>query len=260
MCRFITILSFALACRLLVSAQALMPVPSAYESLLKGRVKQIDEFMARFNATETWDGQKITERNDTSYRKKYLFTLFDYSRFRDVNGVFDSMAVSFVNDVVGHDYQLRYEDSTWTAEVQCSVRVGGRLGKLKLYLHTLKVGKSEYRWVISNAYGDMFEVAATDVAGGVSISPVEHEVGFVGLLSMGGRRRNVSGLMDRRVYSPDRLSMLAVLLGNGLLDIVSVDCVRFHFHSVPGYSFTVEVVEKRGEYNTGWLITQLKKF
>ena len=114
--------------------------------------------------------------------------------------------------------------------------------------------------MISNAYGDMFEVAATDAAGGVSISPVEHEVGFVGLLSMGGRRRNVSGLMDRRVYSPDRLSMLAVLLGNGLLDIVSVDCGRFHFHSVPGYSFTVEVVEKRGEYNTGWLITQLKKF
>lgn len=258
--RFIIIFIFSTVGCLPLSAQAIMPVPSAYENLLKGRVKQIDEFMARFNATEAWDGKKIPEPVDTSYRKKYLFTLFDYDRFRGQEGAFDDVAVSFVDYVVAHDCQLHYGDTTWTAEVRCSVKVGGKPSRMKLYLHTLKVGKNEYRWVISNVYGKMFDVAECDSAGGMFISPVEHEVGFVGLLSMGGSRRNVSGLMDRRVYSPDRLSMLAVLLGNGLLEITSIDRVLFHFFSVPGYGFTVEIVEKRGEYNTGWLITQLNKY
>ena len=34
------------------------------ENLIKGRVKQIDEFMKRFNMEETWDGQKIKDRSD----------------------------------------------------------------------------------------------------------------------------------------------------------------------------------------------------
>lgn len=245
----------AMACQHM-AAQAVMPMPEAYENLLKGRVKQIDEFMARFNMTETWDGKKITDRSDTVFRKKYLYTLFDYAKFRNSGGTFSDVATQFVEDVARQDCQLRYEDSTWAAEVTCSTK----LGQLKLILHTEKVRQGEYKWVVSNAYGDMFDVGIPSPSSKAFISPVEHEVGFVGLLSMGKGRRNMAGLMDRHTYSPDRLSMLAALMGNGLLPIMSINKVRFHFYSVPGYGFTVEMVEKKGEYNTGWLITKLNKF
>lgn len=241
-------------------AQIITLLPSkANENLFKGRVKQIDEFMARFNMTEAWDGSEITDRSDTTFRKKYLTTLFDNKRFKLSNGNLNALASEFVNEVVNKDYQLRYEDSLWTAEIKCTVKIRNRHENMKLFLHTSRVGNKEYKWVITNAISNIFNIAVPDSSSNIFISPVEHEIGFIGLLSAGNSIRNVSGYFDNHVYYPDNLSMLAVLWGNGLLMIESIDDVLFHFQTIPGYLFTVERVEKRGSYNTGWLITHLTK-
>lgn len=242
-------------------AQIVMLPPSEVnENLFKGRVKQIDEFMARFNLTEAWDGSKIADRSDTTLRKKYLATLFDNKKFKTPNGNLNVLAAEFVDDVVDKDYQLRYEDSLWTAEIKCCIKICNRREKMTFFLHTCKLRKGEYKWVIINAVSDIFNVAVPDSSSRAFISPVEHEIGFIGLLSVDDSVRNVSGYFDTHLYFPDNLSMLAVLLGNGLLTIESINDVLFHFQTVPGYSFTVERVEKRGSYNTGWLITRLVKF
>ena len=238
----------------------MLPPPEANENLLKGRVKQIDEFMARFNMYEAWDGSKITDRKDSTFRKKYLATLFDDKKFKLPNGNLNALAAEFVDYVVNKDYQLKYEDSLWSAEVKCSIKIGYQHKIMRLFLRTFKVREGEYKWVISNAVSDIFNVAVSDSSSNAFISPVEHEIGFVGLISSCNNTRNVSGYFDSHVYFPDNLSMLAVLLGNGLLKIESVENVLFHFQTVSGYSFTIERVEKRGSYNTGWLITRLTKF
>lgn len=257
--RFFIIAFFAVYCCYSKAQFTLSPNSEAIENLYKGRVKQIDEFMARFNMIENWDGSRITDRSNITYRKKYLATLFDGQKFKLSNGNLNVLAAKFVENVVNNDYMLKYEDSLWTAEVRCSVRIGNRQEKMKLFLRTFKIGENEYKWVIYNVASNIFNVAVSDSTSSIYISPVEHEVGFVGLLSVGNEVQNVSGCLDTNLYFPDRLSMFAVLLGNGLLTIEAIDNVLFHFQTVPGYFFTVERVEKRGSYNTGWLITSLIK-
>ena len=78
------------------------------EDLLKGRVKQMDEFMSRFNMDETWDGKKITDKSDLDYRKKYIKTLFDHDKYRNADGTFSPVVERFVNDVADNGYEIHY--------------------------------------------------------------------------------------------------------------------------------------------------------
>lgn len=228
------------------------------ENLLKGRVKQIDEFMCRFNMTETWEGTPITDRSDTAYRKKYLATLFDQSKFRTAEGRLTKDASEFTLYVTSHDYQLHYEDSTWTAELRCSARIGAKTEKIKLFLNTYKIKDSEYKWVVNNVSGKIFNMEKSNGHTSSFISPMEHEIGFVGLLTLKTGSINISDYMGRN-YMADKMSMLAVLLQNNLLKIETIDSVLFHFYTIPDYAFTVERIERKGSFNTGWLITKLNK-
>lgn len=232
--------------------------PSFSEELLKGRVKQMDEFMCRFNMTETWDGQKISNRNDTAYRKKYLTTLFDGNKFRLDGGKLTNIAAEFVNEVARNDFQIHYEDSTWIAEVECTAQIGNLHKKIKLYMHTQETKPHEYKWVISHVFGDIFNLSSQNNQTDTFISPMEHEIGFVGLLTLPMNAESVPGYMDCN-YTANQLSMLAVLLANKLLRLKTVDKVQFHFYTIPGYAFTVERIERKNSFNTGWLISKLSK-
>ena len=87
------------------------------ENLLKGRVKQIEEFIARFNNEEDWEGKKGNICTDTLYRKKYIRTLFDQSCYRQANGELIPLAEKFIHEVVKNNYQIHFTDSTWSAQV-----------------------------------------------------------------------------------------------------------------------------------------------
>ena len=89
------------------------------ENLLKGRVKQIEEFIARFNNEEDWEGKKGNICTDTLYRKKYIRTLFDQSCYRKANGELTPLAEKFIHEVVTNNYQIHFTDSTWSAQVDC---------------------------------------------------------------------------------------------------------------------------------------------
>ena len=227
------------------------------ENLIKGRVKQIDEFMKRFNMEETWDGQKIKDRSDKQYRRKYLKTLFEESTYHSINNDKNGLADAFIEEIVRNDYQLKYEDSTWIAEVACTAMIGNTKQQIKLYLHTQIIRPGEYKWVISNVYGKPFEV--NQEQRGPIISPMEHEIGFIGLMSVPYyQKTNLCQLMDNS-FNADKLSILYALMHNNLMKIERIDNVCFHFLTIPNFSFKVERIEKKGSFNTGWLITKLNR-
>lgn len=198
------------------------------EELLKGRVKQIEEFMARFNYEEDWEGKKVKEKSDSLMRAKYIHTLFDYSRFRQKDGKLKPPAEQFIKDAVSHHYLIHYTDTSWRAKVKCKAKVCGKSTTLTLYLRIQQVAPYEYRWVVSDAESPLFKNTKGSIPP-LKISPVEHELGFTGLLSLS---------------SPN-------------LQITLIEDVRYIFLNIPGYSFTVERIERKNSYNTGWLITSL---
>ena len=50
----------------------------------------------------------------------------------------------------------------------------------------------------------------------------------------------------------------AVIKENVDYTVKEITNVRFHFHNIPGYAFTIKRIERKNSYNTGWLITNLK--
>ncbi len=193
------------------------------ERLLQGRVKQVEEFMARFNGDEDWQGGRMTV-SDSIMRTKYLRTLFDHAVFPMKQGIMENkMAEQFISEVIRGNARLDYTDKAWQAEVDCRCVKNDTAFSATLTMRTVKVGDCEYRWEVVG-----MSDARMDVFSGLRLSPVEHEAGFTALLSM---------------RLPVRVRV--------------VSSMRFVFHTVPNYTFTVERIEKRNSYNTGWLITSL---
>lgn len=229
------------------------------EDLLKGRVKQIDEFMCRFNMEETWDGKKITDKGDKDLHRKYIKTLFDNDKFRRNDGTFSPIVDWFAHVVTDNGYTLHYEDSTWTAVVKCNATICNRSESITLYLQTRQQAKGEFVWIIKDVKGKLFAYlsdSSDDNKPHLFISPMEHEIGFVGILDKPYRGADLRKMVaDDRTTS--RLSMLTMLLESGLLKLNTIQHVSFKFSTVPGWSFTVNRKEKKGSYNTGWLITEI---
>lgn len=228
---------------------------SINENLLKGRVKQVEEFFARFNNEEDWKGRKETTNTDSVYRTRYMRTLFDYSRFRERTGIMTPLAERFIQDVIKNNYQIHFTDSTWIAQVECKAMVGEKITRIKLFLRTQQVAPYEYVWCVSDYDTPLLQtnLKATQPF----ISPVEAELGFVGLLSLSSmENKNVSRLFPEGMQM-DKLSILAFLLGNGMIKITNILDVSFKFFTIPGYSFTIKRIERKNSYNTGWLITNL---
>lgn len=224
------------------------------ENLLKGRVKQVEEFMARFNNEEDWESKKATHA-DSVYRTQFLRTLFDHSLYPIKNKKMASVAEKFIQDIIKNHYQIHFTDTTWSAQVDCKAVIGGKTSKMKLFMRTEQKAPYEYVWVISDYDSPLLQTDT--IAPRPIISPTEHEMGFMGLLSLSAQGgKNVSNLFPKNTRI-DRLSILAFLIKNSFIRFTEISEVCFHFH-VPGYAFTIKRIERKNSYNTGWLITHLK--
>lgn len=211
-----------------VSSQTFFSGPIK-EDLLKGRVKQVEEFMARFNYEEDWEGKQVKEKSNPLLRAKYIHTLFDYSRFRQKDGKLTPLAEQFIQDVVSHRYLIHYTDTSWRAKVKCKAKLCGRSTALTLYLRTQQVAPYEYRWLVKKVESPT-PTNIPETLMKLSLSPVEHEIGFTGLLS----------------------------LSTAKVKFTKIEDVSYQFFSIPGYAFTIERLERKNSYNTGWLITSLR--
>lgn len=227
------------------------------ENILKARVKQIDEFMSRFNLEEDWEGKRIAQNVDDIFYKKSITVLLNRDVFVQ-NGHLIKIAEEFVDNVVYSKKRLCFEDTTWFAKLDCQATLNGKNEHLTLYLQTQRVKEHEYVWIIKDVSGRIFNTQNQESTSIPFISPTEHEIGFIGLLDKSYKNANTT-LLFGKSYSEDKNSMLACLLSSGLLKLTSINHLSFVFQNIPNWSFTVSRKEKEGEYNTGWLITSLHK-
>lgn len=227
------------------------------ENILKARVKQIDEFISRFNLEEDWEGKKITQSVDDDFYRKSVTILLSHDVFVK-DGNLTELANEFIESLVANKYHLHYEDTTWVAKMDCNVSLNGNKEIITIYLKTHKIKENEYIWIIKDVSGKIFNTKNADSKSKPFISPSEHEISFIGLIDKTYIKSDMS-LMFGNSYIEDKKSMLACLLNNGLLKITSINHLSFDFSTIPNWNFTVSRIEKDGVYNTGWLITNLNK-
>jgi hypothetical protein len=229
------------------------------ETLLKIRVKQLDEFISRFNYEKDIEGKSIRNRQDTAMRKRYIISLFNRDLFVGITDSLKQEYLAFAETVINPEspVYLRFSDNNWQAKAVCQATFNGKPVQISLFLKTDKVRNDEYKWAIVSAESEMFNLTPKTQNPGISISPVDNELGFMNLsdISFGDDRKNVVNYSISG-YSPDKLSVFNTLVYNGLLKINYVQKIIYHFAQTPGYIFIVEHFERNTD-NAGWLISSL---
>ena len=215
----------------------------------KFRVKQIGEFMDRFNLKET-----IIDKKDSQWKQKNLTVLFNKDSYLKSR----ALAVNFIKTVIRDSVTLHYSDANWYAEAECNAKLNGKATTITLFLKVERIQKDQYKWVITGAKGKALELNPDKTNPGLKISPVDNEVNFMSLAHITTTEaRNIRNYIDHDM-NIDNLSVFMALIYQKALKIESVQKLTYHFSNVAGYSFIVQHFE-RDNTNAGWLIAGIEK-
>ena len=213
-------------------------------------VKQIDEFILRFNLKELL----IQPNQSTQYERNNRTLLFDKYYYHN-NAAFLN---DFLDAVENQNTVLSFYDSTWFAIADCNVTYRGKKDKITLILRTEQVKDDIYKWSIMDAQGSILELTPKTQSDKLRLLPTDNEVNFIALQSVTTSNALNISLFSEKNHVNDRLSVFNCLVYNKLLRIDSVQELSYCFTQVKGYRFYVKNFA-RDEKNAGWLIYDIKK-
>lgn len=234
-------------------AQTVLPDPTL-EKDFAAQVKSVDEFMARFNGTESKPGV----RTDSLSRRDNILSLFDFNIKREGMSFdeFKTKLTDFSNAVCSWNSRLELKDARAWAEVSCTASSNKKTYQITLIMHKESINKEKSRWGIAGVKG--LKKAGLYNEKLATISPVDHEVHFMSLTDFYQANKQLAPSLRSKDKKIDEFSMFTGMVIAGGMKFVSVDEVKFHFLEVPGYAFVVEEIGRKGN-NCGWLITNFHK-
>ncbi len=230
------------------------------EQELKFKVKQIDEFMHRFNYDIAYDGSDpVSIKDSVAYlaeRTKNMLTLFNIDKFLTKEKKPSAVAQQFISYVIKNNLRLEYANSSWNAKLKCNCTYWGRKSTILINLKVEKIKGVEYKWVVSDVNGSLFAAMKDTVDVTTFVSPADHGIGFISLPHTINSNYKVVNSFAYKGHKNDRLSVFNFLVANQMLKINNVESVSYHY-DLGKYSFDVERVEKENSYNKGWLINNI---
>lgn len=230
------------------------------EQELKFKVKQIDEFMHRFNYDIAYDGSSpVFMKDSATYvaeRTKNMLTLFNLDKFLTKEKKPSIITQQIISYVIKNNIRLEYANSSWYAKLKCNCTYLGRKSTMLIDLRVEKIKGVEYKWVISDVNGSLFAAMKDTVDVSTFISPADHGIGFISLPHTINSNYKVVNSFAYKGHKNDRLSVFNFMVANQMLKINNVESVSYHY-SLGKYNIVVERVEKTNSYNKGWLINSI---
>ena len=213
-------------------------------------VKQVDEFILRFNLKELL----IQPNQSDQYERDNRTLLFDKKYYLDNSEISNEL----LSAVENQQTTLSFYDSTWFAIADCNVTYLGKKNKLTLILRTEQVKDDIYKWSIIDAKGTMLELTPKTQSEKLRLLPTDNEVNFIALQSITTTNAHNITLYDTKTHINDRLSVFNCLVYNKLLKVDNVQELSYCFTQVKGYKFFVKNFTREAK-NAGWLIYDVQK-
>ncbi|UOQ96714.1 hypothetical protein MUN81_15875 [Hymenobacter sp. 5317J-9] len=234
-------------------------------------VKQVDEFIERFNNDEFSFIREYLKKNESTSaltRERMLKSLFNA---KGTNWNYNEITafIKQVNNAEKPQY-LDLDSSNWYANVQCLVTNHGKPEKalLKLKIATLPDGSS--KWVIADVSlpGQASAPAAANAGPRVrgpkpadakaSLNPMSHAIDFMNIDLVTKKPENIENFVDD---APDRSRSLDWFVGACLknqLKVVRATSISYTFLQIKGWQIEVKQFHRQS-LNSGWLISKLVK-
>ena len=222
--------------------------------------KQVNQFFRRFNGEESPDGTRYlpgdSKYRDMRVRKNYLPLLIDPSVYEGQPALIREFADRVINKK--QPVYLDYHGGDWMSEVNCHFSWQGQSTGITLLMKLQPQGEG-YEWVIDDVSSPAL-AGYFDKSTGPDkpfIHPMSHELDFMNLKKAFKPGVNPESFTPDD-YVPDLLTVFLFELKTGRLVFESVQSVRFHFFSVPGWYFELSEYNRPG-MPSGWLISNLVK-
>lgn len=247
---FLSILS-AFAVFYTANAQAVLP-DVTMENDFKAQVKSLEEFQARFNGDEQKPGTDMGV--DSLTRVNNLISLFDFKMSKGglSQADFKQKLYSFVDSVIVTDTKFDMLSPQLFSECKCRFIYKGKTVNVTLVLQKEVLGKDKYRWAITGVKG-LSEAGVIATNKVYSISPVEHEIYFIGLQDLFNENPSHAFGYKSKNTRVDQLSVLLALVQEKAIKFDIVEEQVYHYLGVPGFVFTIKEKSRKGG-NSGWLI------
>ncbi len=236
-----------------------------YEENFEWQVKQIDEFIDRFNNTDyTPIRQFLKEQYHLSEVKRsdLVKTLFNMTKTWDRQQV-----MQFLQDVTKtkNPPYLDFYDQDWYAALHCSGSLQGQPVQFVLVLSIWVNQRSQTsKWIINSISAnflpaqDSFALSLSlqkDVPNARTLNPASFGTNFMALAEALADTANFQNYIDYP-KTDDSLLVFLDLLYRQQLVFQQVNQITYHFLQVPGWAFQVEDFTRQ-THNSGWLINQL---
>lgn len=213
------------------------------------RVKQIEEFMQRFNREAI---PQQVDANDPNIAQKAIAALFE----REFAESHRAEAVGFVQSMVRDSVRLDFTYDNWRAVARCAAKINKRPTTITLTLKTEYIGDGMYKWAIVSATGDDLALFPKKKSKYYVISPVDNEINFIQLNSITKHEpENILNYCDKD-FEIDQTSVFYALVASNQLRIEYVEELTYQFFT-DSHDFFVKYFP-RETLNSGWLIYELK--
>ncbi len=218
------------------------------------QVKQLDQFIARFNSNENpigvrIDSKKVSEED----RANTIASLFDIDLLE--KEAFRKKALKFIREVTGSGIgNLSFYDKEYYATIDCQILYKNKREDLTLTMALEGDRENGIKWVIVGANADFLQVETSKPSNDI-IPPTNHEVDFVHLLEIFNVRKDLSNYVSER-HGQNQLEVLNHMLKHEEIKMLNTTTPRYHFLQIPGWVFTVDFFNRSAK-NSGWLISDL---
>ncbi len=222
------------------------------EEKVVSMVKQVGQFIGRFNLEQDITGAKFEGERTNELRSEVLQTLFAKEATVSQNEI-----KTFIQQVNQNDHQLTYLADDWYAVADCWVSQEGQKDELaQLILKIQKNPKGTYEWVLAGINAEFIKV--TFPTGSYKrIGPYDNELKFNKLDGLFNEAKNIAAYTPQ-TFIPDQLSIFIYLMQQGKLKIKRVHNLEYYFLQVPNWLFKLQNYN-RLDTNSGWLISDLKQ-
>ncbi|MCF6130907.1 hypothetical protein [Flavobacterium wongokense] len=243
-----------------------------FETNFAWEVKQVDEFIERFNDA---DHTLIKD-----YNKK--FTKSPLTREALIKSLFDSKrsdwnyeeVMTFITQVTNEEdpEYLDFNNENWYAKVSCNLKWKGKLQKAVLKLNIRNLANGGCKWVLTDIEADFLKLKNPDGTKVVVVqpqiatptdfrkflNPISHTNDFLEIDKISEDAADLGYYVDKSEKYSDSMCLFIAECRQNNIKILHANSIVYTFSQIKGWQIEIRQFNRQSR-NSGWLISKLIK-
>jgi hypothetical protein len=248
-------LSFILLFASCVSLHAQSLQNTFYDGDWAVRVKQLDDFVDRFNNELNYINGGVVVKNKLSEesRKNVILSLFNSSKSFDLE-----MKERFASLVLDNDYYIKLGQTDMNCILTAKSVYKNENLVVDFSLQIERLSDGSMKWVIYDAKPSKHPWKKIEFNPNKFINPSNHNLRFSSLGKFINEGNDIKGIFSDE-FVVDEFSILVHEIIQGNLIIGGVKNLKYNFNILDQYNISIDYIDSSGK-NSGWLISELTPF